>query len=92
MLLTCDYGHVDQVGEALRALRAAEAGVTRTEERARRLVADARSRVAEARARLAEAIVAEYEAGARVSELARRADRSRETIRRILRAAGFEAE
>jgi len=66
--------------------------VPAAEERARRIVADARAKVVVARTALAEAIVQEYEAGARVGELADRADYSRETIRRILRAAGVEAE
>jgi len=83
---------VDHVARALKALRAAERGVPAAEERARRIVADARAKVTEARTALAEAIVAEFEAGARVGELAGRADYSRETIRRILRAAGVEAE
>lgn len=82
---------VDQVGQALQALRAAEDGVPQAEQRARQLIADARAAVADARANLAEAIVEAYDQGARVSELASRAQYSRETIRRILRAAGFEA-
>ena len=88
----CEHGHVDQVGPALEALRDAEAGVVRAQERARQLVADARAKVAEARALLAAAIVDEYVDGARVSDLAIRAEYKRETIRRILRAAGVEAE
>lgn len=83
---------VDHVGRALEALRAAEDGVPQAQERARQMVADARAVVAQARAALAEAIAVEYEQGARVGELAARASYSRETIRRILRAAGFEAE
>ena len=74
------------------ALRDAEDGVPAAEAQARQLVADARARVVDARQSLAEAIVVEYEGGARVGELAKRAEYSRETIRRILRAAGFEAE
>lgn len=88
----CQHGHVDQVGRALKALRAAEDGVPQAEADARQLIIDARAKVADARQLLAEAIAAEYEAGARVGELASRAQYSRETIRRILRAAGFEAE
>lgn len=83
---------VDHVGEALRALREAENGVPQAEERARQLIAEARAAVVAARTVLAEAIAAEYEAGARVGDLASRAEYSRETIRRILRAAGFEAD
>ncbi len=89
---TCEHGHVDQVGPALKALRDAEAGVTAAQERARRIVSDARAKVADARTVLAAAIVDEYLDGARVSDLAIRADHNRETIRRILRAADVEAE
>lgn len=83
---------MDQVGEALRAYRAAQAGITRAEERAAQLKADARARAEEARQALAAAIVAEYEDGARVNDLARRSEYTREHIRRILRAAGITAE
>jgi hypothetical protein len=83
---------VDHVGEAVRKLRAAQAGVPKAEERAREIIAAARSRVEEARVDLAAAIVADYRAGARVSDLARRAEYNRETIRRILRAGGVEPE
>lgn len=88
----CEHGHVDQVGPALKALRDAEAGVTQAQERGRQLVAEARAKVTDARAFLAAAIVDAYLDGARVSDLASRADYNRETIRRILRAAGVEAE
>jgi len=64
----------------------------RAKAQAKRIVADARARIEQARANLAEKIVTEYESGARVAELARRADYSRETIRRILRAAGVEPD
>ncbi|WP_117215249.1 hypothetical protein [Allorhizocola rhizosphaerae] len=90
--LTCEHGHVDHVGQAVKSLRAAQDGVLRTQARARQMVADARAKVDQARATLAAVIVAEYEAGARVSDLAARAEVSRETIRRILRAAGVEAD
>jgi hypothetical protein len=88
--LTCEYGQVDQLGEAVRAFKAAQAGVPRAEERAAQLIVAARTRVDTARQALAAVIVTEYQAGVRVAELARRADYSRETIRRILRAAGIE--
>jgi hypothetical protein len=90
--LTCEYGQVDHVGEALKAYKAAQAAVEKADERARQLVADARTRVDAARRKLAQTIVAEYGGGARVADLARRSDYSRETIRRILRAAGVEPE
>lgn len=81
---------MDHVGAALGKLRAAQEAVPVAEEQGRKLVADARARVDEARARLAEVIVAEYQDGARVSDLAKRSEYNRETIRRILRAAGIE--
>jgi hypothetical protein len=90
--VTWEYGQVDQLGEAVRALKAAQAGVPRAEERARQVVAAARGKVDAARADLAARIVAEYKGGARVAELARRAEYSRETIRRVLRAAGVEPD
>jgi outer membrane murein-binding lipoprotein Lpp len=88
-----DHGHVvDQLAEAVRALRAAQAAVPRAEARARESVRQARERVEQARERVAEQVVADYVAGARVAELARRSGYSRETIRRILRAAGIAAD
>lgn len=83
---------MDQVGSALQALRDAERGVTQAQAHARQLVAEARAKVADARETLAAAIVEDYLDGARVSELAAQAQYSRETVRRILRAAGVEAE
>ncbi|GIF71920.1 hypothetical protein [Asanoa siamensis] len=80
---------MDQLGEAVRAFKAAQAALPRAEERADQLVADARARISEARAALAAEIVAEYENGARVNDLAHRSGYTRETIRRILRAAGI---
>ena len=83
---------MDQLGEAVKAFKAAQAGLPRAEERAEQLVADARAKIDEKRRALAAAIVAEYENGARVNDLARRSDYTRETIRRILRAAGIPPE
>lgn len=91
-VLTCDDGQVDQVVSALRALKAAQSGVPRAEQKAKDLVAAAREQVNQARAHLAEQIVAEYQRGAKVGELAARSEYNRETIRRILRAAGVEPE
>jgi lambda repressor-like predicted transcriptional regulator len=79
---------------AVSALQRAEADMPRARERAqqkaREIIAAAQRRVDTARAQLAEVIVAEYERGERVTDLARRAGYTRETIRRILRAAGVE--
>ncbi|GIH17071.1 hypothetical protein Raf01_52430 [Rugosimonospora africana] len=83
---------MDHVVEALQVLKAAQADVPAAEERARQVVADARHRIDVARDKLAKTIAAEYQRGARVGDLARRSEYSRETIRRILRAAGIEAD
>lgn len=64
----------------------------RAEAKAKEIIATAQAKVDTARDALHRQIVAEYEAGARVSDLARRTEYNRETIRRILRAAGVEAE
>lgn len=76
--------------DAVKEYQAAQAGVPRAEERARAVIATARERVTQARRELAAAIVAEYQAGARVGDLARRTGYNRETVRRALRAAGIE--
>jgi hypothetical protein len=91
-LLTCKYGQVDHVEVAARALKDAQADVPRAEQRARELVKAAREKVDQARKVLAETIVNEYLDGDRVADLARRADYNRETIRRILRAAGVDPD
>jgi len=83
---------MDHVGTALSRLRAAQDAVPRAEERGKQLVADARAEVEAARAKLAETIVAAYLEGAKVGDLAKRSEYNRETIRRILRAAGIEAD
>ncbi|WP_229400968.1 hypothetical protein [Micromonospora okii] len=54
-------------------------------------VASARADVPKVRERLAVAIVAAYQNGARVGEIARVAGYGREQVRRILRAAGVES-
>lgn len=61
-------------------------------DKAKAAVKAANTVVPVARARLARAIVAEYRDGARVRDLADRTGYGREQIRRILRAAGVEAE
>ena len=82
--------------DAVRVLKAAEANVPRAEqraeERARQIKAEARARVERARQALHEAIVTEYGRGARQVDLVKRTGYTRETIRRILRAAGVEPE
>ena len=64
----------------------------RAEQRAREIRAAARAKVDRAREQLHAAIVAEYAAGARQVDLARRTGYARETIRRILRAGGIEPD
>lgn len=90
--LTWDAGHMDQLGEAVKAFKAAQASLPGAQQRADKLVADARGKIDDTRKALAAAIVEEYQNGARVSDLARRTEYNRESIRRILRTAGVEAE
>jgi hypothetical protein len=80
---------LDQAAAAHQAALAAVEEIKRAN--AERLAA-ARAHVEATRVELAAAVVAEYEAGGRVGELARRARYSRETVRVILRAAGVEPE
>jgi BMFP domain-containing protein YqiC len=82
--------------EAVRALKAAEAGVPRAEERAeeraRQIKAAARARVDGARQELHKAIVAEYGRGVRQVDIVKRTGYTRERVRQILRADGVEPE
>lgn len=89
--LSCEPGHMD-LGEAVKAFHDAQAAVPAAQQRAKESVADARAKVEETRRQLADSIAAEYADGARVGDLARRTGYNRESIRRILRAAGFTAE
>ena len=78
-------GHVPgEVEAAAEAYRAALHAV----DQAKAGVKAALSLVPVARAKLAREIVAEYERGVRVADLAARAGYGREQVRRILRAAG----
>jgi len=70
---------------AARKLRAAEAGVTRAQERAAQIVADARGKVDKARAELASAIRDADEAGMRQVDIVAATGYSRERIRQIVR-------
>jgi hypothetical protein len=81
----------DDLDAAIRAFQAARDAVPAAQDRARAVVADARTKVEQTRARLAAAIVTAYQHGARVTDLAARTGYNRESIRRILRAAGIEA-
>ena len=88
-LLPWQGGHVPkEVEAAAEAYRAAKNGV----DRAKAAVKTALAVVPVARARLAKAIVADYERGERIGELARRSGYGREQVRRILRKAGIEPD
>lgn len=93
--LACNDGQVDLDG-AVAALRRAEDDMPRARDRAaaraREIVAAAQAKVDTARSARDGAVVDEYGRGTRVGELARRTGLNRETIRRILRAAGVEPE
>lgn len=92
---TREDGLVD-LDRAVRALRAAEAGITRAderaEERARQIKADARAKVDAARADLHAAIVAAWTDGMRQIDIMRATGYSRERVRQILRAGGVEPD
>ena len=82
-------GHVpDEVEAAAEAYRAALHAV----DQAKASVKAALSLVPVARSRLAKEIVAEYERGERVGDLAARSGYGREQVRRILRRAGVEPD
>ena len=70
---------------AARKLRAAEAGVTRAQERAARIVADARDKVEQARTELADAIRDADQAGVRQVDIVAATGYSRERVRQIVR-------
>lgn len=77
---------------AVRAYQKARDAVPVAQEKAAQLVADARAEVDRTRGQLADAIVAAYNAGARQVDLVEATGYTRESIRRILRAAGVEAD
>lgn len=76
---------LDDVAAATRVYRAAQAAVGDAEQR----VAEAKADVPPARERLHAAIVAAARAGARQHELVTVTGYNRESVRRILRAAGI---
>jgi hypothetical protein len=82
----------DDLEAAVRAFRTAQAGVPAAQESARQLVADARARLERARAALAVAIVAAAQSGVRQRDLVAATGYNRESIRRILRTHGVEAD
>jgi len=77
---------------AVEAYRRAEDAVARAQVDAQALVEAARQQRTQARERLAEAIVAAARGGARQVDLVKITGYTRETIRRILRAGGIEAD
>jgi DNA-binding NarL/FixJ family response regulator len=92
---SCEYVRVvatDDLDSAVRAYSAAQEGVQAAQEQARRLVSDARAEVDRARERLAAAVVRAARRGVRQKEIAERTHYTRETVRRILRAGGVEAD
>lgn len=83
------YGRVlDDLEAAVRAYRAAQDAVGAAEQR----VAEAKAAVPGARERLHAAIVAAGRAGARQRDLVAVTRYNRESVRRILRAAGVEPD
>ena len=70
---------------ATRKLRAAEAGITRAQERAAKIVADARDRVDQARTELADAIRDADQSGVRQVDIVAVTGYSRERVRQIVR-------
>ena len=82
----------DDLEAAVRAFRDAQAGLPSAQASARQLVADARARLDRARAALAQAIVAAAQSGVRQRDLVKLTGYNRESIRRILRNNGVEAD
>ncbi|MFG1606025.1 hypothetical protein [Actinoplanes sp. NPDC049265] len=74
--------------QAVRAFAQAQAEVTQTQE----LLAEKRAEVPRARARLAAVIVEVYQRGMRQNEIVLVTGYTRESVRRILRAAGVEPD
>lgn len=70
---------------AVRKLRAAQAGVTRAEERAAELIREARAKVDQARADLAEEIRSADAAGMMQRDIVQATGYSRERVRQIVR-------
>jgi hypothetical protein len=77
---------------AIVALRDAQDAEDAAKVRAAELVADARAAVADRRRELHSAIADAYRGGLRQKDLVERTGMTRESIRRILRAAGVEAD
>jgi hypothetical protein len=80
----------DDLAAAVRAYEEARASVPGAQIEADRIVADAKDEVVRARTRLADAIVAAARAGMRQKDIVRVTGYTRERVRQICRAAGFE--
>lgn len=79
-----------RLDEAIRAHKAAQAGVERAKEKADELIKAARDRAETARRELHAAIVEETLAGTPQKALVDRTGLSRETVRQVQRRAGIE--
>lgn len=77
---------------AVTALREAQDAEQRAKDEAAQIVADARARVSESRRQLHAAIVDASLSGIRQKTIVERTGMTRESIRRILRAGGVEAD
>jgi ElaB/YqjD/DUF883 family membrane-anchored ribosome-binding protein len=82
----------DRLEAAVQRWHAAQDAVPEAREAAQKLVNDARDRVEQARLRLADAIVEAARGGMRQRDLVAATGYNRESIRRILRAGGIEAD
>jgi hypothetical protein len=76
--------------DAVRRLRAAQAGLPRAEQRAEQITAAARARVEQARRDLAAAIVEAYAGGIRQRDIVAVTGYSRERVRQIVRAGDID--
>lgn len=82
----------DDLDAAVVAYQQAQAAITGAQEAARALVADARTKAERARLDLAAAIVTAARGGMRQKTIVEKTGYTRETVRRICREAGVEAE
>jgi len=86
-------GHMPRdLAAAVGAYRQAQEAIAGAQDDARQLVADARAAAEQARRDLAEAIVDAAKAGMRQKDIVEATGYTRETVRRILRAAGIDAD
>jgi hypothetical protein len=86
--LASENGRVVDLDEAVRSLRAAQAGLPRAQARAAQTIAEARARVEAARTALAVAIRAAADDGMRQRDIVARTGYSRERVRQIVAGGG----